>query len=86
MATQKPNPGGLLAEIQAETHTPGTSCAVGRALDQLPPSVAADLQVALEEPDKYPGAAIARAITARGHRLSSGQIQHHRRRGCTCGR
>ena len=84
MAAPRPN-GGLLAEIHAETRTAGKGCAVGRALRQLPPDVAADLEAALADPDTYPGAAIARALTARSHPLSAGQVNHHRR-GCSCGR
>jgi len=86
LATPSTTTGGLLTEIQAETRTAGTSCAVGKTLRSLSKALASDLEAALADQDTYPGAAIARAITARGHRLSSGQIQHHRRGGCSCGR
>lgn len=78
--------GGFLAEVKGEIRGAGKTCGVGKALRKLPPELAADLQTALDDPDTYPSAAIARAITARGHQLSGGTIQHHRRGACTCDR
>ncbi len=86
MAAQTRRTTGLLDEIRGEITPPGTRCAVARIADRLTPAEAADLEAAIADAETYTAAAIARALTARGHRVSQGVIAHHRKGGCSCGR
>ena len=50
---------------------------VERALNELPPDVAADVRVALAD-TRYSSAAIARQLTKRGHRMSESAVKRYR--------
>ncbi len=78
--------GGLLDAILGEVTRPGPRCGVARLTARLDPGLAAEFRTALADPDTYPAAAIARAMQARGHHVSQGTIQYHRRGECSCAR
>ena len=81
-------PGGLLAQIKAQATStmPGPKCLIGRALRDMTPADAADLQAALDD-STISSAAIAQVLTDRGWKMSHAPVQRHRRRGnggCSC--
>lgn len=75
---------GLLDEVAAEVRGNGSMCAVAAVRAALNPADATDLDAVIGNPLVH-GAAVARALTNRGHKISGGSIQRHRRGDCTCG-
>lgn len=75
---------GLLDEVAAEARGNGSVCAVAAVRAALTPVDATDLDAVVANP-LVQGAAVARALTNRGHKISGGSIQRHRRGECTCG-
>lgn len=75
----------VMAEINAHAGGTGGQCTVRAALDQLPLDVAAGYAAAIALPkEAAQGAAISRALKARGVQLGQHVIQRHRRDACQC--
>ena len=75
---------GLLDEINANRQRTGTTCSVETVMAALDKKDRADLEAALAD-FGVTGSAIARALQARGHKVTQHTIQRHRRKDCTCG-
>ena len=75
---------GLLAAIEAAVAKPGGTCGYRTVHALLDAADAKALTEAMATPN-YTSAAIARALTDRGHRISQGTVQRHRRGECRCG-
>lgn len=76
--------GGLLDDIRQEVRAGrGPQCPIAVLLTALPDKDAADLRAALDD-RAVTGAAIYRALKARGHAASEGGIGNHRRGACSC--
>ena len=71
----------------AQKNVGGKQCRVAEILAQLDPTDAAALNRLIDHTQVY-GTQIADVVTKAGHRISGGNIQHHRRRtkggGCIC--
>jgi len=79
-----------LAQLEAaRKNVGGKQCRIAELLEELDPQDAAAL-VHLIDGTKVYGTQIANALTRNGHKVSSGNVQHHRRRakgaGCSCPR
>lgn len=76
---------GLLDDIQSAGRNTGTICGVHRVLTALDKADRADLTTALDD-TALTGAQIARALTARGHKIQGDTVMRHRKGECSCGR
>ena len=79
----------LADALAQETSQPGPKCGVHDALQALSPEDQETLMAALEKRDalgRYvvTGAAISRALATIGHKMASGTVNRHRKRGCGC--
>lgn len=72
----------LLAEATALAARKGGTCSVSLLEQALDPAGLAELHEALAS--TVDGAAIARALTARGYDIKANALQRHRRRECAC--
>lgn len=73
----------LLDEIKSHQPRLGARCAFEYLVPSLTPNDADDLAEALADPS-VTGTAIAKALAARGHKITAASIQRHRRGGCSC--
>ena len=73
----------LFAEIEAENTHVGPRCTVAVILDELTPEDAAALRAAFSK-QAFTAAAIARTLRKRGHRITDGTVQRHRKGECSC--
>lgn len=76
---------GLMDEIQAERQTGAPVCSWAKLLDQLDKADRADVDAAVAD-ESITGAAIVRALRARGHKVTEKAVRRHRREECVyCG-
>lgn len=79
----------LKALENARRNTGGTPCRASMILDSMSAEDRAELARLIDATPVY-ASQIARLLQEHGHRISAGQISHHRRRmkggGCTCPR
>ena len=75
----------LLSEIEAAATNRGTICSVYRVREALSKADQADLDTALAD-NGIAGSQIARALSARGHKVKGDTVQRHRKGDCACGR
>lgn len=73
----------LAAAIAASKTPGGQTCTTRVVRGQLTPSDQADLDTALAD-ESTSTAAIARALTSIGHKISASALQRHRRGDCGC--
>lgn len=73
----------LLQEIEAVGSARGPVCGVAMMMDDLDPADRADLETAFASV-RYRGAAISKALAARGIKIAAETIQRHRRGDCRC--
>ena len=72
----------LLDSVKSELKPAGTRCKLVGILEKLPKSEAAELrQMIAAGKDEFPGAAIGRALTKRGHQITGANIQECRSSG-----
>ena len=79
-----------LAQLEAaRKNVGGKACRIAELLEELNADDAATLRHLLDETKVF-GTQIADALTRNGHKVSGGNVQHHRRRvkggGCSCPR
>ena len=76
---------GFLDEVAEQKRYRGTVCGVKLTLAGAPAEIVDDLRVAIDDRDTS-GAAIVRALRARGvNSLTEQMVQRHRRGDCFCG-
>lgn len=76
---------GKLSDLIQKDQRPGVAtCSVALLLRTLPKAEAADLRAAVADA-AVTGAAISRALTAFGHRVTTNTVNRHRRGECGCG-
>ena len=74
----------LVQEAEALRHRQGGVCGVYLLEQTLEPAERDELSEALASPVQ--SAALARALSKRGHEVKSNALQRHRRRDCVCAR
>jgi hypothetical protein len=61
----------------------GPRCTMGALLEALSATENAEVQEALDDPTIH-GSGIARALLARGHKMSAATVNRHRAGDCSC--
>ena len=84
MTKPKAKPSSFADEVARTQNPAGSKCTVGLILRKLDPQLAADVEDAILNRPDLQGAAIARKLTAMGHRLGGDTVNRHRNRRCGC--